>query len=85
MGMDIPDKVSLGRFLEGHDSRGLEPEVSLEVLCDFPDEPLEGQFPDEEFGGFLVATDFTECDCSRTVKKDASLYISKDDSGCTEK
>jgi hypothetical protein len=34
----------------------------LKVLRDFPDKTLEGQLADEEFGGLLVATDFTESD-----------------------
>ena len=36
----------------------------LEVLCDFTDEALEGEFANEKLGGLLVATDFTEGDCS---------------------
>ena len=71
--MDIPDKVGLSRFLESHDSRGLEPEVSLEVLCDFPNESLEGKFADEKFGGLLVPTDFTKCDCSRTTQVNVNM------------
>ena len=35
------NKVSLASLLEGHDSRGLESEVSLEVLSDLPDQTLE--------------------------------------------
>ena len=42
------DKVSLTGFLEGHDSRALEAEVSLEVLGDLTDQALEGQLADEE-------------------------------------
>ena len=36
----------------------------LEVLCDFTDKALEGEFADKKLGGLLVATDFTEGDCS---------------------
>ena len=39
--------------------------MHLEVLRDFTDEALEGEFSDEELGGFLVAPDFTERDGSR--------------------
>ena len=34
----------------------------LKVLCDFTNEALEREFADEELGGLLVATDFTEGD-----------------------
>ncbi|CAG5092733.1 Similar to Histone H2A (Platynereis dumerilii) [Cotesia congregata] len=40
------DEVGLAGFLEGHNSRALEPQVSLEVLGDFTDETLERQFTD---------------------------------------
>ena len=38
----------------------------LEVLCDFTHQPLEGQLPDQQLGGLLVATDFTKGDRSWT-------------------
>ena len=47
-------------YLEGTNSGALEPEISFEVLSNFSDEPLEGQFADEKLSGFLVATNFTE-------------------------
>ena len=53
-------KVGLGSFLEGHDGRGLEAEVSLEVLGDFTDKTLEGEFADEELSALLVTADLTE-------------------------
>ena len=34
----------------------------LKVLYDFTNEALEREFADEELGGLLVATDFTEGD-----------------------
>jgi hypothetical protein len=40
----------------------LEAEVRLEVLSDFSNQALEGKLADQELGGFLVATDFTESD-----------------------
>ena len=51
------NEVSLASLLEGHDSRGLEPEVSLEVLGDLSHQTLEGQLADEELGGLLVPSD----------------------------
>ncbi len=37
----------------------------LEILGDFTNKSLEGEFANEEFSRLLVATDFTESDCSR--------------------
>ena len=54
------DEVGLGSLLEGHDGRGLEPEVSLEVLGDFTDQALEGELADEKLCALLVTTDLTE-------------------------
>ena len=36
--------------------------MHLEVLSDLTNEPLEGELPDEEFGGLLVLADLTESD-----------------------
>jgi len=60
-------QIRLRRFLEGADSRGLEPQISLEVLRDFPDETLERQFADQQLGRFLIPTDFPERDGSGSV------------------
>ena len=65
--LEETDQVSLGGFLKGHDSRGLEAEISLEVLGDFTDQALEGQLPDEELSALLVTTDLTEGDGSGPV------------------
>ena len=54
------DEVSLGGLLQSHDSRGLEPEVGLEVLGNLAHKTLEGQLPDQQFGALLVAADLTE-------------------------
>ena len=54
------DEVGLRGFLQGHDSRGLEAEVGLEVLGDLTHETLEGQLPDEELSALLVTTDLTQ-------------------------
>ena len=61
------NQVSLRGLLEGHDSRGLEAEVSLEVLGNFTDKALEGQLADEKLGGLLVTTDLTESNCAGTI------------------
>ena len=61
------NKVCLTSLLEGHDCGALEPEVSLEVLSNFTDKALEGELADEQLRGLLVASDLTECNCSRPV------------------
>jgi len=61
------NEVSLGGFLESHHGRGLEAEVSLEVLSDFTHKSLEGQLADKQFSALLVATDFTKGDGTRPV------------------
>ena len=60
-------EVGFGSFLEGHDGRALETEISLEVLGDFTDQALEGKLADEELSALLVTTDLTESDGSRPV------------------
>ena len=62
-----PDKVSLRGFLEGHDGRALEAEVSLEVLGNLTDKALEGQLADEELSRLLVSPDLTEGNSSWPV------------------
>ena len=46
--------------LKSSDGGALEAEVSLEVLGDLTNEPLEGQLPDEQLGRLLIATDLAE-------------------------
>ena len=60
-------EVSLRSFLEGHDGRALEAEVSLEVLGNLTHQTLEGKLADEELRGFLVSPDFTESHSARPV------------------
>ena len=48
----------------------------LEVLRDFPDEPLERQLPDEELCRFLVPPDLAQCD-SAGAKPVGLLYASR--------
>ena len=58
--LEETNEVSLRGLLESHDSRGLEPQVSLEVLGDLSHQTLEGQLADEELSGLLVPPDLTE-------------------------
>ena len=61
------DQVSFTGFLESHDSWALETEISFEVLSDFTDQSLEGQFSDQKFCALLVSPDLTESDGSWPV------------------
>ena len=61
------NQVSLRGFLKGHDSRGLEAKISLEVLGNLTNEALERQLPDEEFSALLVTPDLTKGDSTRPV------------------
>ena len=58
--LEETDEVGLGRFLESHDGRALEAEVSLEVLSDLADQTLEGELADEKLRRLLVSPDLTE-------------------------
>ena len=65
--LEESDEVGLGSLLEGQDGGRLEPEVSLEVLSDLTDKPLEGELADEELGRLLVLADLTQGDGSGPV------------------
>ena len=60
-------EVGFGSFLEGHDGRALETEISLEVLGNFTYQALEWKLPDEKFGGLLVPSNFSESHGTRPV------------------
>ncbi len=42
------DEVSLSSLLKGQNSRALEAELLLELVCDFSNESLEGELSDKE-------------------------------------
>jgi len=61
------DKICLDSLLKGSNSTALESQIGLEILCNFPDESLEGKLANEKFGGFLVTTDFSKGDSTGSV------------------
>ena len=65
--LEESNQVGLAGLLQSHDGAGLEPQVSLEVLGNFPDQTLEGKLADEELGRLLVSPDLTESDCAGPV------------------
>ena len=64
--LEDADQVGLGGFLEGHDGRGLESEIGLEVLGDFTDKSLEGQLADQKLSRLLVTADLPKGDGARS-------------------
>ena len=65
--LEESDQVCLGGLLEGHDGRGLEAEIGLEVLGDLTDKSLEGQLADEQLSRLLVTTDLTKGNSTGSV------------------
>ncbi|KAF4362749.1 hypothetical protein F8388_022406 [Cannabis sativa] len=47
-------QVGLGGFLKSGDGAALETKISLEILSDFSDKPLERQLPDEKLSALLM-------------------------------
>ena len=45
-------------YLKSANGSALETQVGLEILSDFSHQTLKGQLPDQQFRGFLVATNF---------------------------
>jgi histone H3 len=61
------NQVSFRGFLQSTNGRGLETQVGLEVLGNFTDQSLERQLSDQELGGLLVSSDFSESNSTRSV------------------
>lgn len=53
--------------LKSTNGRALEAQVSLEVLSNFTHKALEWQFANQQLSWLLIAADFPESDCSRSV------------------
>jgi hypothetical protein len=60
------NEVCLTGFLESPDGGRLESQVCLEILGNLTNETLEGELSDQELSRFLVTTNFTESDGSRS-------------------
>merc|ERR1712001_651206 len=61
------DQVSLTSFLEGTNGGALEPEISFEVPSNFSHKTLEGELADQQLSRFLVTTNFTKGNSTRTI------------------
>ena len=77
------DKIGLSRLLKGQHGAGLEAQVSLEILGDLTNQPLERQLPDEQLSGLLVLPDLTESHSSGSVSAD-STELSSENSECIQ-
>ena len=55
-------QVTLGGFLEGEESVGLEAELTINAVADGSHEPLEGGLGEKELSGLLILLDLTESD-----------------------
>ena len=55
-------EVGLRSLLKGHNGRGLESEISFEILSDLTNKSLEGQLADQKLSGFLITSDLTKSD-----------------------
>jgi len=65
--LEQPDQIRLGCFLQRANGRRLEPQISFEILSDFPDQTLEWEFADEQLRRLLVPSDFSQSDGSWPV------------------
>merc|ERR1719433_1372284 len=61
------NQISLGCFLESHDSAGLKPQVGLEILSNFTNKSLEGQLANQKLSRLLVTTNFAKSNSTRTI------------------
>merc|ERR1719492_580485 len=61
------NQISLGCFLESHDSARLKPQVGLEILSNFTNKSLEGQLANQKLSRLLVTTNFTKSHSTRTI------------------
>jgi hypothetical protein len=71
------DQVGLASLLQRSDSGRLESEVSLEVLGNLSDETLEGELPDQEFGGFLRPAGEKEIAKGKKARESAKTVLNQ--------
>lgn len=61
------NKVGLSRLLQSQYSMGLETQICLEILSNFPDQALERKLTDQELRALLVLADLTKSHGTRSV------------------
>ena len=67
--LEQTDQVGFASLLKSQHSGALKPQVGFEILCDFSNETLEGQLADQQFGRFLIATDFSTVTYTEHAKR----------------
>merc|ERR1719433_1156763 len=61
------NQISLGCFLESHDSARLKPQISLEILSNFTNKSLKRQLANQKFSRLLITTNFTKSHSTGTI------------------
>lgn len=61
------NKICLSSLLQCKHSMTLETKVSLEVLSNFTNQPLEGELPDQELSTLLILPNLTKSNSSGAV------------------
>jgi len=59
--LEQSNEVGFCSFLKRGNGATLKPQISLEVLRNFPHESLKRKLSDEKLGAFLVLPDFPQC------------------------
>lgn len=65
--LEQPDQIRLRCFLQCQNRGTLEPQIRLEVLSNFPYQPLEWQLTDQKLRRLLVLANLTESNSPRPV------------------
>ncbi len=65
--LEQPDQIRLRCFLQCQNRGTLEPQIRLEVLSNFPYQPLERQLTDQKLRRLLVLANLTESNSPRPV------------------
>merc|ERR1712083_18951 len=65
--LEQPHEVGLTSLLESSHSGRLEPQVSLEILCNLTHQSLKWKLPDQQLGGLLVTTNLAKSNCAWPV------------------
>lgn len=64
------DNIIGGIYLKSTNGCTLEPQISLEILCDFSDQTLKWQLANEQLCRLLVTTNLSQSNSSRPLKKE---------------
>nr|ACJ84494.1 unknown [Medicago truncatula] len=74
-----PTRYAFSSLLQCKHSMALETKVSLEVLSNFTNQPLEWELPDQELSTLLILPNLTKSNSSRAV---TMWFLNPTSSGC---